>query len=185
MRNAIPVLAAFAGLIVSSAALAQTDTDTKDFSVIGNVPAMCVGGTLDGGDNIFDLGVLVDTATGLLRNDLSADDKVLTGSFCSTRSTIEVEATPLLAQSYAGDPPASFSKSVNYVATASGWTTNPAVYDTGAQSNPNAVQSRSTPFTGDITVGLSNFSTVGGNALLLVADPEYQGTVTVTLTVAD
>lgn len=185
MRKVTPFLATIAALTASSAALAQTDTDTKDFSVIGNVPAMCVGGTLDSGDNIFDLGVLVDTATGLLRSDLSADDKVLTGSFCSTRSTIEIAATPLVALNYASTPPANFSSSVNYVADASGWTTNPAVFDTGAQSNPDAIQSRSTPFTGDIVVGLSDFSTVGGNELLLVADPEYQGTVTVTLTVAD
>jgi hypothetical protein len=168
-------------------ALAQeaTDTDSKEFPVTGNVPALCSGGTLSGGDSVFDLGVLTDTATGFLRTDLSAPDKVLNGAFCSSRSTVEIEATRLEAQNFTGTAPANFSRGVNYTATASGWTTTPASYNTGATSNPAATQARNTAFTGNIAVGISNFSTDGGSNLRLVADPEYHGLVTVTLTVAD
>ncbi len=185
MRKLPLILTAAAALAAPVMAGAQSDTATQDFSVIGYVPAMCFGGTLEGDDSVFDMGVLIDTSTGLLRNDLSAPDKVLSGSFCSTRSTIEIAAAPMEAQNYTATAPSGFSREVDFTATASGWTTNPAVYDTGAQANAQAVQTRSTAFTGAITVGLSDFSTSGGNELLLVADSDYLGTVTVTLTVVD
>ena len=108
----------------SGSAAAQTeggsDTDTKNFTVVGNVPAMCVGGTLAGTGATFDMGVLIDLNTGLLRTDLAAPPKVLSGSFCSARSTITVAATPMAAQTFTATPPAGFSRSVNYTATASG-----------------------------------------------------------------
>lgn len=185
MRNFSIILAGAAALAAAAPATAQSDTDTKNFSVIGNVPALCYGGTLEGNDSVFDLGVLIDTATGLLRNDLTADPKVLTGSFCTTRSTIEISATPMVAQNYTTTPPSGFSRTVNFVATASGWTVTPAAFDTGAQTNTQATQTRATAFSGNITVALSDFATGGGNDLLLVADPNYEGTVTVTLTAAD
>jgi hypothetical protein len=46
------------------------------------------------------------------------------------------------------------------------------------------VQSRLTAFSGDITVSIGGFSTVGGATQRLVADTDYQGNVTVTLAVA-
>lgn len=184
MHRLLSILATTA-LVAGGSAQAQSTTSTKDFSVIGNVPAMCYGGTLDGESSVFDMGVLIDTSTGLLRSDLTAPDKVLAGSFCSTRSTLELVATPMTAQNFTSAAPSGFSRTVDYVATASGWTVAPAVFDTGAQSNGQSSQSRATAFTGDITVGLSDFATAGGSNLLLVADPEYRGTVTVTLTVAD
>ena len=60
----------------------------------------------------------------------------------------------------------------------------PATFNTGTASNPGATQLRNTPFTGDITVSIGSFSTGGGNALRLVSDPAYLGSVTVTLSVA-
>lgn len=171
-------------LALPAAAQAQSTTATKSFTVQGNVPAMCAGGTITGGNGTFDLGVLADTTTGQLRSDLSAPNKVITGSFCSSRSTIAVAATAMAAQNFTSTPPGGFSRTVNYVATASGWTTTPASFDTGAASNPAAVQTRATAFTGDITVGISGFATGGGNALRLVADTNYSGLVTVTLTAA-
>jgi hypothetical protein len=172
----------------SGSAAAQTeggsDTDTKNFTVVGNVPAMCVGGTLAGTGATFDMGVLIDLNTGLLRTDLAAPPKVLSGSFCSARSTITVAATPMAAQTFTATPPAGFSRSVNYTATASGWTTTPASFVTGAASNPAAVQTRATAFSGDITVSVGNFATDGGATQRLVADTNYQGNVTVTLAVA-
>jgi hypothetical protein len=163
---------------------AGTDTDTKDFAVVGNVPAMCVGGTLAGTGSTFDMGVLIDLNTGLLRNDLAAPPKVLTGSFCSARSTIAVTATPMTAQTFTSTPPTGFSRTVDYTATAAGWTTTPASYATGAGTNPAAIQTRATAFSGDITVSVGSFSTGGGAIQRLVADTNYQGNVTVTLAVA-
>lgn len=164
-------------------ALAQSDTSQQSFAITGNVPLLCAGGTLTG-DGSFDMGVLTDTTTGLLKTDLSAPAQVLTGSFCSSQTTITISATPMIAQNFAATPPAGFSKTVNYQATASGWTTTAATFDTATTSNPAASQTRNTAFTGDISVSLSNFSTGGGATLRPVADTSYLGTVTVTLTAA-
>jgi hypothetical protein len=170
---------------LAAPATAQSDTDTSEFAVIGNVPALCSGGTIDGADATFDLGVLVDTSTGLLRTDLAAPDKVITGSFCTSRSTITVDADAMTAQNFTATPPAGFSRTVNFVAAASGWTEVPATFDTSVAVNTGATQSRNTAFTGDITVGLSDFATGGGDALRLVADTNYLGVVVVTLAAAD
>lgn len=181
MRASLLIAALVTGSM-PAAALAQSSTATKNVGIVGNVAVICSGGTLTGG-NTFDVGVLIDTTTGYLRNDLSAPDQVLTGSFCSARTNINILATPLVAQNATATPPSGFSRQVNYVATASGWTTTPASFDTAAATHPAATQSRTTAFTGPITVGIGNFATSGGEALRLVADTVYRGTVTVTLTV--
>lgn len=178
------ILAATVAAALPAAATAQSSSDTKSFAVTGNVPALCVGGTIAGGNGSFDLGVLVDTSTGLLRQGLAAPARVLSGSFCSSRSTITVTATPLAAQTFTNTPPAGFSRIVNYTATASGWTTTPASFTTGATTNPASIQQRASAFTGDVTVAIGGFSTDGGNALRLVSDTNYLGSVTVTLAVA-
>ena len=162
-------------------AMAQTtNTSTKNVGVVGTAPAMCFGGTLTGSGN-YDLGVLIDTATGQLRTDLTAPPKVLVGSFCTGRSTISVIATPLAAQNSTVAPPSGFSRQIDYIATASGWTTTPAAYNTATESNGAAIQTRASAFTGDITVAISGFATSGGNSLRLVADDNYRGLVTVTI----
>lgn len=180
-----PLLGA-AGLAaaIAAPASAQSTTDSKTFQVVGNVPSICSAGTITGGITTVDLGVMTDTSTGFLRTDLTAPPKVITGSFCSSRSTIRVEATPMLAQNFTATPPEGFSRTVNYQVTASGWTTTPAVFSTAQTTNSAATQSRTTAFTGDITVLLSNFTTGGGDALRLVADQTYRSTVVVTLTAA-
>lgn len=185
MRRTLLLAPALALLALPGVALAQSNTDTKSFAVIGTVPQMCAGGTLVGGNSTFDLGVLIDTTTGFLRTDLAAPNKVLTGAYCTGRSTITVSATALAAQTFTATPPAGFSRIVNYTATAAGWTTTAASFTTGAASNPAATQTRATAFTGDITVGIAGFSTGGGSGLRLVADTEYRGIVTVTLAAAN
>lgn len=185
MTKAIHLFTGLIAAALAAPAAAQSTSDTSEFAVIGNVPALCSGGTISGANATFDLGVLVDTSTGLLRTDLAAPSKVITGSFCSARSTINVDADAMAAQNFTASPPAGFSRSVNYVATASGWTVTPASFDTAQAVNSAATQSRDTAFTGDITVALSNFATGGGNALRLVADTNYLGTVTVTLAAAE
>ncbi|MBB3860352.1 hypothetical protein GGQ88_001618 [Novosphingobium hassiacum] len=168
--------------VLAQPAQAQSASDSQDFSVIGNVPALCVGGAVTPAGGIFDLGVLVDTATGFLRTDLSAPAQLIQGSFCSSRSTIAVVATPILAQGFTGTAPAGFSRSIDYVASANGWTASPAVFATASASNAAASQTRETPFSGPISVGIAGFATTGGSALRMVADTSYLGTVTVTLT---
>lgn len=185
MRKLLLPLTAASVLFAPGLASAQSTTATKTFAVVGNVPAMCAGGAVTGGNSTFDLGVLADTTTGLLRTDLAAPSKVITGSFCSTRSTISVAATAIAAQNSTATPPAGFSRSVNYVASASGWTTTPASFDTASTTNAAATQTRATAFTGDITVGIGGFSTAGGNTLRLIADSNYSGQVTVTLAAAN
>lgn len=168
----------------ASAATAQSTDSSQPFDVTGNVPTLCSIGSLGGDDGAFALGTLIDLSTGKLRQDLSAEDKVLTGAFCTARSTIEIVATPLLAES---DPsvPTGFSKGVHFTAKASGWTETPASYDTAAATHPDASQTRTSAFQGDITVGIDDFRTMGGDNLLLVADPSYLGSVVVTVTSAD
>lgn len=185
MRKFYIFASAIVAISIPGAAMAQSTSDTRQFPVIGTVPPICSAGTLVGGNSTFDLGVLINTTTGFLRNDLSAPNKVLSAAFCNASSTISVNATPLAATNFTATPPAGFSRGMNYTATASGWTTTPANFTTGAGSNTAATQTRPAPFTGDITVGISGFATVGGNTLRLVADTSYTGLVTVTLAVAN
>jgi hypothetical protein len=167
-----------------NAAYAQTPPAAGVVSVTGEVPSLCFGGTLTGGGS-FDLGVLVDTTTGLLRADLTAAPKTLTGAFCSARSRIGISATQLAAQNNIATPASGFSRIVDYRATASGWTSTAATFVTGSDNNPGSSQERATAFQGDITVAIDTFSTSGGNGLRLIADPSYLGAITVTLSVAN
>jgi len=152
--------------------------------VDGSVATSCSGGTVTGADTVFDLGVLIDTSTGFLLPDLSAPPKTLVGSYCNTRSSITVSATPMVAQNANGAAPAGFTPALDYTVTASGWTINPAAYATGAAVHPSATQVRSTAFSGPITVSVSGFTPVGGSNLRPVADPDYRGSVIVSLAVA-
>lgn len=181
MRSSTLIASALLALALPGVAAAQTNTSTKNVGIVGFVPVICAGGTLTGG-NTFDVGVLIDTTTGFLRSDLAAPTQTLAGSFCSTRTTINVLATPMVAQNFTATAPEGFSRQVDYVATASGWTTTPASYNTATTANPAATQSRDSAFTGPITVGIGRFATTGGAARRLVADTTYRGTVTVTLT---
>lgn len=181
----IPAAVAFAPGVALAQDGEASSSDSENFQVIGTVPALCSVGIPDNSGGVFDMGVLVDTTTGFLRTDLFAPDKTLSGAFCSSRSTISVEASAMQAQNFAGAPPSGFSSAVNYVASASGWTTTPASFNTGATTNPGATQGRDSAFTGDITVGVSNFSTAGGATLRPVADDQYFGEITVTLSASE
>lgn len=178
------IAAAVLALLGAVPALAQSTATAGPLPVTGNVPALCSAGTVTGGNSVFGLGVMIDTSTGFMLNTLSAPNKIVSGSFCNFRSTLTVTATPMTAQSSTGTPPAGFANAVNFTATASGWTPTQASTTTGAANNPAATQSRTTPFSGDISIGVSGFTPVGGTGLRLVSDPAYSGTVTVTLAVA-
>ncbi len=181
------------GLALASPTLAQTSgaqnagpsSTQGPITINGTVPLLCAGGTLSVADGAFDVGTMIDTSTGFLLPTLSAPARTLAGSFCSPRSTIQVAATPMIAQNFAANPPTGFSKTVNYTATASGWTDVPATFSTAAATNPSAVQSRNSAYTGNITVSVSNFTTGGGDALRMVGDTSYLGLVTVTVAAAN
>lgn len=189
MKRLLTTSMLLAGVAFSGTAFAAdensdtTTSSTGPMAVTGNVPAICSSGTLAGGD-VFAMGVLIDTSTGLLLQNLPATSKTISSSFCNARSTITVAATPLVAQNYTNAAPANFSKSVDFTATAAGWTDTAASTTTSAVENPAASQTRTSPFTGPITVTISNFTTTGGSSLLMVSDTNYVGSVTVTLAVA-
>lgn len=173
-------------ILLAGAAGGTSSTATAGpFPVLGNVPAFCASGSLSNDDGVFAVGTLIDTSTGFLLPNLSVPTKTLHGAFCSSRSTITVDATPMTARNAIDVPAAGFSRTVNFTATATGWTNVPASFVTGAATNAAAVQTRATGFTGDIIVGIGAFETGGGNTLRLVADPRYEGSVTVTLAIAN
>ena len=178
------VLVAVASLIGAAPALAQSTSTTGPLPVTGSVPSLCTAGSVSGGNTVFGLGVLINTSTGFLLNTLSAPPKIVTGSFCNSQSRVTITATPMTAPSAAGTPPSGFANAVNFTATATGWTPTAAQTTTGAANNPVATQSRSTPFSGDISIGVSGFTPVGGSTLRMVSDPAYSGSVTLTLAAA-
>ncbi len=136
----------------------------------------------------LDVGMLANLSDGTLA-PISTQTTTIAGSWCNTGSTISVLAGPLVAQGYVGAPPAGFTKAVNYMATASGWTPVPASFTTtgdtsggGSGTTPGS-QSSADPAAQTITVQVSSFATPGtGNRL--VADPNYSGTITITLNAA-
>ena len=181
MRTSVGFLASLATLGAGVAHAATNPPAVGTVQVTGHVAAYCVGGTVQGADSIFDVGVMIDTATGDLLPNLSAPPKVVIGSFCTSASTISITATPMVAQSFTGTVPTGFTDAVDYTATASGWTPTAATFTTDAATNLASTQTRDTAFTGPITVAVSGFTPVGGATLRPVADPLYQGLVTVTL----
>ena len=108
--NRLKLFTAVSAVVVSAPVQAQSASDSADFAVGGTVPAICVGGSVSEAGGIFDLGILVDTTTGFLRSDLSAPSQVLAGSFCSSRSSIAVAATPVVAQTFTATAPTGFSR---------------------------------------------------------------------------
>lgn len=186
MNRIVPLLTGLALASAAAPVLAQdlTTDQVGPLPVTGNVPALCSAGAVQGEDSVFGVGVLIDTATGLLLEDLDAPDKIVVGSFCNAQSTITIEAEPMLAQAFTGTPPDGFTDTVNFTATASGWTATPAVTSTGSASNPDATQARTSAFTGDITVGVQDFAPSDAG-LRPLADPSYLGSVTITLAIAE
>jgi len=187
MRRAL-FLIALAPLAIASAASAQTygpSDSVGPIQITATVPDnICTIGDLSDGDNLFDVGVMIDTATGLLLPSLSAPPKVLTGTQCGAPSQLTIAATQMTAQAFTNAAPTGFSRAVDYTATASGWTPVDASYSTGATANAGASQTRDSGGSGQITISLSNFATSGGPSLRPVADDTYQGAIVVTLAAA-
>ena len=170
------------GLLAAGPSLAQVAV-AGPISVNGNVPALCAFGQTDTLIGSFEMGVLIDTTTGLLRGDLAAADKVITGSFCNSSSSLNVTASRMAAQNFTGVVPANFSSAIDFTATATGWTPTAAAYQTGfVGTQAAASQNQPQPTAGVITLKVGTFATQGGASLRPVADESYRGTVTLTLT---
>lgn len=171
-----------AAVFLAGPSMAQVAT-AGPIPVNGNVPALCAFGQTNAVIGSFEMGVLIDTTTGLLRGDLAAPDKVITGSFCNSRSSLNVTASRMAAQNFTGAVPANFSSAVDFTATATGWTPTAAAYQTGVVgAQTAATQNQPQPNAGAITLRVSTFATQGGVSLRPVADESYLGTVTLTLT---
>jgi hypothetical protein len=185
----LPRVVALAALIAfaASQAFAATTTSpsTTVLSVVGHAPGACTLGVA--GNKTLNIGEMVDPTTGELANITNPPSTSIAGSWCNTASTLTVLATPLVAQSFVGAPPSGFTKAVNYTATVSAWTTNPATFATngdvsGVQHNNSpGSQSQSSPSSATMVVSIGSFASPGAGDFL-VADPNYNGTITITLT---
>jgi hypothetical protein len=179
------ITSASAMVLVTGTAFAQVapaiTSTSPNMPVTGNVPTLCAVGAV-GGQGSFPLGVLIDTATGKMRTGLSAPNQTITGSWCNAPSSISISATQLAAVNSTGTPPTGFSRTLNYTATASGFSALPATFTTGAATNTNALRTVGGPITAPIVIAVSAVSPVGDNPFL-VADTSYQGIVTITLAI--
>jgi hypothetical protein len=185
MKSILSIAAtSFAMLIAGQASAQQVPgltSTSPNMPVTGNVPTLCAVGAV-GGQGSFPLGILIDTATGKMRAGLSAPDQTITGSWCNAPSSVSISATQLSAVNFNATPPTGFSRSLNYTATASGFSALPASFTTGAATNTSATRATGGPITGPITIAVSAVTPVGANPFL-VADTSYQGIVTITLAV--
>jgi hypothetical protein len=185
MKSILSIAAnSFAILIAGQASAQQVPgltSTSPNMPVTGNVPTLCAVGAV-GGQGSFPLGILIDTATGKMRVGLSAPDQTITGSWCNAPSSVSISATQLSAVNFTATPPTGFSRSLNYTATASGFSALPASFTTGAATNASATRVTGGPITGPITIAVSAVTPVGANPFL-VADTSYQGIVTITLAV--
>ena len=170
-------------LVAAQPVTTVTTVTTGPLPVTGNVPPLCAFGAIDGTNGRFDLGVLINTSTGLLRTDLAPPTRTITGSWCNSRSSINVSGILMTAQGFNTAPPTGFSTGVDFQANATNWTSAPAVFSTGIPTaQTGATQVQTSPNASNIVLALSSFATRGGTTLRPVADPSYAGSVTLTLT---
>jgi hypothetical protein len=173
-----------AGLAVPALAVtAPSTTATGTVGVTGNVTAICILG--DPTPANVDVGQMIATSGARVGKIQTISDKVVTlpASFCNFAGTqVTVTTNALLGP--AGTPPASFSRAVNYTATASGWAapnasaTSAAGFDGASPAASNTGGTQNSPKLNDIVLTLSSF-TVPQDRLLISG--AYNGTVTVTL----
>lgn len=166
---------------------AWADSNTATLTVSGSVTQACSLSAVSGnGTFTVGGGNLIDAATGALASGLTTDgQQQITGSWCNGSSKITITANPLVQTGFVGTPPSSFTKSVNYTATASGWGPDLSVTTTADNTgaNPtsnNASQTVTSPTESTIDVNLSNFTAPGGATQKLVAG-NYTGSVVITL----
>lgn len=168
----------------ASPAFAQTDTDSADVAVNGNVAPLCVLGSPS--PAAVDLGQMVATSGTRIGKIAVLPNRVvsLPGSFCNfAGSAINVSVTALVASDVSTLQPG-FARAVNYTASVGNWASSAASATSAATtsgSSPTATGTSSTqplPRIADVAATLSNFTVPSD--LLLVAGA-YQGLVIITL----
>ena len=176
-------------LVAAAAAptLVWADPTSATLTVTGHVTQACSLSGLSGtGTFTVGGGDLINPATGALASGLTTDGaQSITGSWCNGASTITVTAFPLVQSSFVGAPPSSFTKAVNYTATATGWGSTPTAVtttadNTGSPTSNNASNTVGTATAATINVDLTNFTAPGGSTQKLVAGT-YTGQVVITL----
>jgi len=179
---------AFAIVAAVAPSLAWADTsNTATLTVTGNVAQACSLASVSGnGTFTVGGGNLLDPTTGELASGLVTNgNQTITGSWCNGASTITVTAAPLEQSTFVGSPPAGFTKTVNYTATAAGWGPNNVVVTTTADASGNPAttsgsQTVANATASTITVGLATFTAGGSPTNKLVAGT-YTGSVVITL----
>ena len=160
-----------------------SDNDSATVNVTGNVANLCILG--DPSVPNVDVGQMVNTSGAQVGRITTIGNQVvnLPNSFCNFAGTqVGVTTSALLGP--AGTPPASFSRAVNYTATASGWAaanaaaTSGAAFDGSTPAASGTGGNQNAPKLNTIVVTLSSF-TVPENRLLVAG--QYNGTVTITL----
>lgn len=160
-----------------------SNSDSATVGVTGNVADLCILG--DPSQPNVDVGQMVETSGGRVGKISTISNQVVTlpGSFCNFAGTqVDITTSALLGPE--GTPPASFSRAVNYTATATGWTTPDAAATSAAGFDGSSPSASGTggqqdgPKLNDITVTLSSF-TVPQDRLLISGG--YTGSVTITL----
>ncbi len=159
-----------------------TGPDNVTVRFVGGVPPVCqIGGSTDTRGS-FDLGVLIDTQTGLLRRNLAPPQKDLGDTWCNAPSQIEISAIELTPQGATAQLRSGFSNAIHYTATASGWTDTAATYRTdGATTQRDAVQIAPDPRVVPLVITASDFRLREGSATRPLASRAYLGAIRVTL----
>jgi len=184
MEQKLLTLVVAGGILTGLCAAPCLAADSATITVKGTVGSACRLGDLSSSQ--IDLGQLSNNTDGTLASISGTPSTTITGSWCNTGSKIIIVASPLVAQGFAGAPSSGFTKAVNYTASASGWGSAIASDTTlgnssGAESTSHSgSQTLNDPEANAITVSLSSFSTPASGDRL-VADSDYEGTITVTL----
>lgn len=165
-------------------AWSQSDTDTANVAVNGNVAPLCILGPPS--PATVDLGQMVATSGNRIGRIATLPNQLvnLPGSFCNfAGSAIDVSVTALVADDNSTLQPG-FARAVNYTASVDNWASTAASATSAATtdgSDPTETSTGATqplPKVADLSVTLSSFSVPSD--LLLIAG-NYQGAVVVTL----
>jgi hypothetical protein len=174
--------AAWAGALSSAHAASP-----KTFTVTGHVTSTCSLGASTGS-------LLINTtvpASGKLDASVDGTSFALTGLYCDAPSSIRLSATALRRNPPNDKVPNGQSQAANYTATATGWSSTPAIVTTSEASPFGSTmvftgtpRSQPSAKSGNLTVTVNNFTTVvgaNGNGQKLMDGP-YSATITVSLT---
>ena len=165
------------------------ETERQSVRLTASTPAICKLGVSAPTAAVID-GALIDVSgdrIGRLRSNLGPYLIAVPG-WCNAPSTLSIVAEPMIGPSFIdGTNTASFSRTVNFRARASGWTSVASVPETITNATRTGVNQPSQGFNSvviplpteaSITINLDQFATPADGRLVQGA---YAGTVTITL----